>query len=309
VSLGGGTGLATLLRGLKKRSAELAAVVAVSDDGGSSGRLRDELGVLPPGDIRNCMVAMSEDEALMSRLFQHRFTSTDANGGLHDHSFGNLFVTAMAEVAGDFAEAVRLSSEVLAINGTILLVTSSNVRLRADFDDGEWIQGETRITVDHRRIWRLEMDPSDAEALSEALDRIASADIITLGPGSLYTSMVATLLPLKMVEAIRSSKAKKIYIQNIMTQPAETTGLTTAEHIEALVDHSGSLLFPTALVNTHLPSASILRKYEEGNAGVLEIDRQQVADMGVEIVEQDLLSEGGAIRHDPESLAAAVLNI
>jgi uncharacterized cofD-like protein len=178
--------------------------------------------------------------------------------------FGNLLVTAMAEVTGDFAEAVRLSSEVLAIKGTILPVTTSDVRLRAEFDDGEWIHGETRITADRRRIRRIEMDPSDAEALPEAVDAIASADIITIGPGSLYTSLVATLLPIKMAEAIRSSKAKKIYIQNIMTQPAETTGLTMAEHIEALVDHAGSLLFPSALVNSHMPSDSVLRKYEEG---------------------------------------------
>jgi uncharacterized cofD-like protein len=250
VSLGGGTGLSTLLRGLKKRHAELSVLVAVTDDGESSGRLRDELGVLPPGDIRNCMVALSEDEALMSRLFQHRFSSADANGGLHHHSFGNLFVTAMADVTGDFTEAVRLTSEVLGINGTIYPVTTSDVRLRAQLDDGEWISGETRITADRRRIRHVELEPSGAEALPQALSAIASADIITLGPGSLYTSLVAVLLPKKMAESIESSDATKIYIQNIMTQPSETTGLTMADHMQALADHCGSQLFPTALVNT-----------------------------------------------------------
>jgi len=301
--------MSTLLRGLKKEPAEISALVAVSDDGGSSGRLRDELGVLPPGDIRNCMVAMSEDEGLMSRLFQHRFSTSDAEGGLHDHSFGNLFVTAMAEVTGDFAEAVRLTSEVLAIKGTIYPVTTSDVRLRAQLDDGEWIQGETRITADRRRIRRVEMEPSDAEALPEALEAIASADLITLGPGSLYTSLVAALLPRKMVEAIEASTARKIYIQNIMTQPAETTGLTMSDHLQALVDHCGSLLFPTALVNTRMPSESILRRYKEHNASVVEIDRAAVTDMGVRIVERNLLAEGEVIRHDSELLAAAVLDI
>lgn len=309
VSLGGGTGLSTLLRGLKKRRAELSVLVAVSDDGGSSGRLRDELGALPPGDIRNCMVAMSEDEALMSRLFQHRFSSLGSNGGLHDHSFGNLFLTAMAEVTGDFAEAVRLTSEVLAINGTIYPVTTSNVRLRARLDDGDWIFGETRITREGRRIQHVDLDPADAEALPEAIRAIAAADVITLGPGSLYTSLIATLLPAGMVAAIESSNARKIYIQNIMTQPAETTGFTMADHIAALTDHCGSQLFSTALVNTRMPSSSILRKYEQESASVVRIDGERVARMNVEIVEADLLSEGETIRHDPDALAEAVLAV
>lgn len=309
VSLGGGTGLSTLLRGLKKLTADLSVLVAVSDDGGSSGRLRNELGVPPPGDIRNCLVALSEDETLMSRLFRHRFSSVDSSAGLHDHSFGNLFVTAMASLTGDFAEAVRLTSEVLAIKGTIYPVTTSNVRLRAELEDGEWIHGETRITADRRRIRRVELDPPDARALPEAIQAIRTADVITLGPGSLYTSLIATLLPVGMVEAIQESRAKKIYIQNIMTQPAETTGLTMSEHIQALVDQCGSPLFGTALVNTRVPSPVILRKYEEDSATIVEFDRANVERMGVRVVEADLLYEDGAIRHDPDRLARAVLSL
>ena len=309
VSLGGGTGLSTLLRGLKRCPVDLSAIVAVTDDGGSSGRLREELGVLPPGDIRNCMVALSEDEALMSRLFRYRFSGNPGDGGLHDHSFGNLFLTAMAEVTGDFAEAVRLTSEVLAIKGTIYPATTSDVALRAQFDDDEWIEGETRITADQRRIRRLEMSPPEARSVPEALDAIACADIISLGPGSLYTSLIATLLPRDIVPAIRASPARKIYIQNIMTQPAETAHLTMSEHIRALVDHCGGLLFPIALANTRMPSDVLLRKYEETGSNAVEVDRDQVAALGVTLLGRDLLSEDETIRHDPDRLAQAILGL
>jgi uncharacterized cofD-like protein len=308
VSLGGGTGLSTLLRGLKKHPADLAAIVAVTDDGGSSGRLREELGALPPGDIRNCMLALSEDEALMSRLFRHRFSSSD-NGGLHDHSFGHLFLTAMAEVSGDFGEAVRLTSEVLAIKGTIYPATTSDVVLRALFDDGDWVQGETRITVDSRRIVKVEMDPPGARSLPEAIAAIASADIITIGPGSLYTSLIASLLPPDIVPAIRASGALKVYVQNIMTQPGETSGLTMSDCVQALVDHCGGVLFTTALINTGAPSPDLLRRYAETGSCPVEIDRSSVASLGVRIVERDLLSEDDAIRHDPDRLAKAIMDL
>ena len=307
VSIGGGTGLSCLLRGLKKHDLELSAIVAVTDDGGSSGRLREELGALPPGDIRNCMVALSEDEALMSRLFQYRFSSQEGDRSLNDHSFGNLFVTAMAEVTGDFAEAVRLTSEVLAINGTIYPSTTSNVSLKAQLDDGEWIYGETRITADLRRICRIELDPPDAHSVPEALDSIARADIITIGPGSLYTSLIVNLLPREIVPAIRASRARKVYIQNIMTQPAETVNLAMSDHIQALVDHTGELLFPMVLVNTRLPSKALLRKYQEGHAGVVEVDDARAREMGMTVVKRDMLFEGDVIRHDADLLAAAVL--
>ncbi len=309
VSIGGGTGLSTLLRGLKRCPVELAAIVAVTDDGGSSGRLREELGVLPPGDIRNCMMALSEDEGLMARLFRHRFSSILNDGGLHDHSFGNLFLTAMAEVTGDFAKAVRLTSEVLAIKGTILPSTTSNVSLRAQFDDGEWVHGETRITADHRRITKLKLDPPGAHSLPEALEAIAVADIIMLGPGSLYTSLIANLLPLEMNLAIENSSAWKIYIQNIMTQPAETADMTTADHVEALINHGGGVLFPTVLVNSRTPSRSILEKYGQQKSRAVEVDDDRLLGLGVTVVSRDLLLEDGAVRHDPRRLAEAVLEI
>jgi uncharacterized cofD-like protein len=309
VSIGGGTGLGTLLRGLKKEAVEISVLVAVTDDGGSSGRLREELGVLPPGDIRNCMVALSEDEALMSRLFRHRFSSLEGNGPLHDHSFGNLFLTAMADVTGDFAEAVRLTSEVLAIKGTIYPATTSDVTLRAHFDDGRPVEGETRITADRRRIRRVELSPSDAHSVPEALEALATADLITIGPGSLYTSLIANLLPPEIVPALRASPARKVYIQNIMTQPAETAGLTMADHVQAVIDHCGELLFPTAIVNTRMPSDDVLRKYEEEGAEPVRIDRDRIGDLGVTLIELDLISEGDVIRHDPDRLAEAVVGL
>ena len=298
-----------LLRGLKRHRAELAALVSVTDDGGSSGRLREELGVLPPGDIRNCMVALSEDEALMSRLFQHRFSSVGSNGGLHDHSFGNLFLSAMSDITGDFAEAIRLTSEVLAINGTIFPATTSNASLRARLIDGEWISGETRITADRRRIERIELDPVGVRGLPEAMDAIRAADILTLGPGSLYTSLIASLLPDGIVAAIEESQARKIYIQNIMTQPAETASMTVSDHLQALIDHCGKTLFPTTLINTGTPTVAILRKYEQDGAGVVEFDRKQVEDLGVTVIEKDLLAEDAAIRHDSDQLAEALLEV
>ena len=219
LSIGGGTGLSTLLRGLKNSPADLAVIVTVTDDGGSSGRLREELNVMPPGDIRNCMIALSEDEHLMSRLFRYRFNS---KGDLHGHSFGNLFLTALAGVTGDFAEAVRLTSEVLAIKGVIYPSTNSSVTLSPEFEDETWIQGETRIAASQKSIRRIYLHPTEAAPVTDALRAILSADIITLGPGSLYTSLIPNMLVREVVDAVLESQATKIYVQNIMTQPGET---------------------------------------------------------------------------------------
>jgi len=306
VSIGGGTGLATLLRGLKKRRADLSVIVTVTDDGGSSGRLREELGVLPPGDIRNCMIALSEDEHLMSRLFRFRFTS---DGGLHNHSFGNLFLTAMAEVTGDFAEAVRLTSEVLAIKGVIYPSTNSNVALRAEFEDGKIVEGETRITAARGRIRRLQLSLPDAAPLPDALDAIRSADVLTIGPGSLYTSLIPNMLLSEVTHAIRASRATKIYIQNIMTQPGETDGYSAADHVTALAEHCGGVLFSTVLLNSAVPSAEILKRYELEGALLVNSDHDRLQQMGLTIVERDLLAQDGVIRHDPDRLADAVFDI
>jgi uncharacterized cofD-like protein len=307
VSIGGGTGLSTLLRGLKKCAADLAAIVTVTDDGGSSGRLRDELGVLPPGDIRNCMIALSEDENLMSRLFRYRFSS---DGGLHDHSFGNLFLTAMAGVTGDFAEAVRLTSEVLFIKGVIYPATNSSVTLVAQFEDETWVQGETRIAASGKRIRQMYLHPTDAAPVTGALRAILNADIITLGPGSLYTSLIPNMLVREVVATILKSQATKIYIQNIMTQPGETSHYRVDDHILKLIEHcEGKLLFPNVIINSGIPSAENLQRYEAEGAGMVSFNRDRLENMGLRIMERDLLGEDGVIRHDPERLALAVLEM
>jgi len=275
----------------------------VTDDGGSSGRLREELGVLPPGDIRNCMIALSEDEHLMSRLFRFRFNS---EGGLHNHSFGNLFLTAMAGVTSDFAEAVRLTSEVLAIKGVIYPSTNSNVQLCAELEDGSRVRGETRITASRKRIRRVRLDPADAHPLPDALDAILAADLITIGPGSLYTSLIPNMLVNEMINSIRASRATKIYIQNIMTQAGETDRYSASDHVEALAEHCGGILFPNVLLNNGRPSPEILRKYTAEHAALVATDRDRLRSLNLRLVERDLLAEDGVIRHDPDRLARAV---
>jgi uncharacterized cofD-like protein len=306
VSIGGGTGLSTLLRGLKKFPVDLSVIVTVTDDGGSSGRLREEFGVLPPGDIRNCMIALSEDEHLMSHLFRFRFNS---EGELHNHSFGNLFLIAMAGVTGDFAVAVRLTSEVLAIKGVIYPSTNSNVQLLAELEDGSMVEGETRITAQRKRIRRVQLNPVDAHPLPYALEAIASADLITLGPGSLYTSLIPNMLVHEVIGAVRASAAVKIYIQNIMTQPGETDGYSTADHVQALAEHCGGILFPNVMLNNAIPSAEMLKPYEAEHATLVEIDRDKLVSLGMNVVERDLLTQDGKIRHDPDKLARAVIEM
>ena len=310
VSIGGGSGLSTLMRGLKKTSASLTAIVTVTDDGGSSGRLREELNVLPPGDIRNCMIALSEDENLMARLFRFRFNSSTNHGALHDHNFGNLFLTAMAGVTGDFGEAVRLTSEVLAIKGKIYPSTTANVTLRAEFVDGSIVDGETRITATGKRIKRVQLQPLDAEPLNDTLRAIRAADIITLGPGSLYTSLIPNMLVREMVDAIFASNAMKIFVQNIMTQPGETDGYTVGDHIDALVDHcGGEILFPNIVINSGVPSEDILQRYKQEKAELVRLNRDRLHKMGLRIIERDLLAEDGVIRHDPDRLARSILEM
>jgi len=306
VSIGGGTGLSTLLRGLKKFPAQLSVIVTVTDDGGSSGRLREELGTLPPGDIRNCMIALSEDEHLMSRLFRFRFNS---DGALHGHSFGNLFLTAMAAVTGDFAEAVRLTSEVLAIKGVIYPSTNSNVQLRAELQDGSWVEGETRISSSGKRIRRVHLNPSDAVPLADALEAIEEADLITLGPGSLFTSLVPNMLVRGVINAVRASNAIKIYVQNIMTQPGETERFSASDHVQVLIDHCNGVLFPNILINKRVPSSDMLSRYEAERAEFVSVDHEKLRAMGLNLVEADLLAEDGVIRHDPDRLARTVFEM
>jgi uncharacterized cofD-like protein len=312
VAIGGGTGLATLLQGLKDYArteppcANVTAVVTVTDDGGSSGRLRREFDVPPPGDIRNCMVALSEDEALLSRLFQYRFP---AGRGLKGHSFGNLFLTALSRVTGDFAHAVRVSSEVLAIVGRIYPSTVANVALEACLEDGTVVAGESRISKSRKRIEKVALRPAHCEPLAETLQALAEADVITLGPGSLFTSVIPNLLVKGIPEAISASRAVTAYIVNLMWQPGETLNFTAADHVCALLRHAPDLRLDYAVVNTRPVSEPMRRKYARHRARPVEADRDRLEALGLKVIAAELLEETDKIRHDPKALARVVLEL
>jgi uncharacterized cofD-like protein len=318
VAIGGGTGLSTLLKGLKRyvaspgddvqgpRIGELCGVVTVSDDGGSSGRLRKELNMLPPGDVRNCIVALSEDEALMARLFQHRF---EKSGDLSGHSFGNLFLAALTSLTGDFGEAVRLSSEILATRGHIFPSTTANIELEALMQDGTRVRGETRITASKGRIEELILVPSDPPPLPQTLEAIARADVITIGPGSLFTSLIPNLLVRGMAEAIRNSGATKVFICNLMTQANESLGRTAADHIRALNDHAGGPIFDFALINRTPVSDDVKAKYALEGASQIVADLEAIEALGVCPVLGDYLSEHGVARHNTEVAARDLLEL
>ena len=311
VCIGGGTGLSALLHGLKayageSRRAEITAVVTVTDDGGSSGRLRRDFDVLPPGDIRNCMVALSEDEALLSRLFQYRF---GAGRGLKGHSFGNLFLMALTQVMGDFSLAVRTSSEILASRGRIYPATARNVTLEAELESGKVVCGETRISRSRSRISRIRLNPEYCEPLPQTLEAIACADLITLGPGSLFTSIVPNLLVEGIAEAIRESPAIKAAYINLMSQPGETSGFTAADHIAAIEDHAGGRLTDIAIVNTGEISASMRTAYAAERAHPVLNDAESIRALGVEVLGANLLSEDDKIRHNSTAAAAIAMDL
>lgn len=317
VAIGGGTGLSTLLSGLKQYVfarndhelwlESLSAIVTVSDDGGSSGRLRDELQILPPGDIRNCMIALSEDSNLLARLFRYRF---GGSGDLAGHSFGNLYLAALAEVTGDFVEAVRLSSEVLASKGHIYPATITDVRLVADLEDGRTVHGETQITAARSPIRSLRLEPSHCEPLPDALAAIRAADLITIGPGSLYTSILPNLLVAQVADTIADSGATKVFVTNLMTQPGETDGFDAQKHLTAVRDYAPQIHFDFILLNDRLISAEQARLYAAEDAYQVTWTEQMTATNGDrlgEIVRANLLEEGEMVRHDPRKLAEAVL--
>lgn len=318
VSIGGGTGLSTLLKGLKRFShvntqlpsrhplVDITAVVTVTDDGGSSGRLQRDFGILPPGDIRNCMVALAEDESLLTRLFSFRF---DSGHGLRGHNFGNLFLTVMSQLTGDFAHAVRLSSEVLAIAGRIYPSTSSKVSLRAHLEGGKVVDGETRISRSVDRIVRIELLPGDCRPLKETLTAISEADLITMGPGSLFTSVAPNLLVSGIPQAIRRSKALKVCFVNLMSQPGETTGLTAAEHIKVICEHAGARVVDVAVVNNQPIAAPARRRYARQSAMPVLNDLDAIRAMGVEVVSAPLVEAGEKIRHDSAAAARIVLQL
>ncbi|MGA2593370.1 MAG: gluconeogenesis factor YvcK family protein [Bryobacteraceae bacterium] len=313
VAIGGGTGLSVLLQGLKHYSSparrplvDITAVVTVTDDGGSSGRLRRDFDVLPPGDIRNCMVALSEDEALLSRLFQHRFHT---GLGLKGHSFGNLFLTALTQVMGDFPEAVKASSEVLKIVGRIYPATVANVSLEAILEDGTRVTGETRISKSRKPIRTIRLRPRKARPLADTLTAIAQADLITLGPGSLFTSVVPNLLVEGISAAIRRSPAIKAYFVNLMWQPGETVNYTASDHIRAVHKHAGGKLIDYAIVNVRPIQMALRKRYARQQALPVENDLDRIAKMGIKVVKGNLLLESTKIRHDPEQTAAVVVRL
>lgn len=321
VAIGGGTGLSTLLKGLKRYVVDpfdpaprngpaissLSAIVTVTDDGGSSGRLRKELNILPPGDVRNCIVALSEDEQLLSTLFQHRFRSDSA---LNGHNFGNLFVAALTSITGDFAEAVRLASEILATRGHIYPATTANVELEAVLADGARVRGETAISQARQKIVRLELSPADAQPLAQAVAALKEADLITVGPGSLYTSLIPNLLVGGLVEAIAASRALKVLVCNLMTQANESLGMTASEHIEAIYRHAGRPIFDLALVNDTPPSPALLERYREEGAASLEVDAERIRGLGIELIGGSYLSEYNDIaRHATAAVARDLLQL
>jgi len=325
VAIGGGTGLSTLLKGLKHyvlhatlpnapKSAssvvaieDLTAIVTVTDDGGSSGKLRREFGILPPGDIRNCIVALSEDEATMSRLFKYRFPESSA---LEGHSFGNLFLTALTAITEDFAEAVRLSSEILATRGHIYPATTAACELEAQMDDNTLVRGETKITASKRHIVQLHMVPADVPPIPQTLEAIAKADLITIGPGSLFTSLIPNVLVQGIPDAIVKSSALKVYVCNLMTQANESLGLSASEHIKAIYKHAGHNIFDAALLNVKELSEELKAKYALEGASQISIDEEEVQKLGVQPVLGDYLDAHKVVaRHATDRVAKELMQL
>lgn len=307
VAIGGGTGLPHLLSGLKAYTDKLTAVVTVADDGGSSGRLRRDLHILPPGDLRNCLVALAETEPLMAELFQHRFSR---QGALSGHSFGNLFIAALTEVTGDFGEALRASSKVLAVSGQVLPVTLDDVRLHAVMADGRKVQGESRITATGGPIQRLSLEPADARPNPEALQAIAQADAIVLGPGSLYTSILPNLLVPGVAKAVERSGALKIHVCNVMTQPGETDGYSVSSHVRALKTQTGLDLADYVVANTEPVPAALASRYAAQGQYPVAVDRDAIEALGVRLVKARLLEEkAGWVRHHPGRLARTIIRM
>ncbi len=306
VVVGGGTGLSVLLKGLKSYTSNITAIVTVADDGGSSGKIRGEFGILPPGDIRNCLVALADKESLMEELFQHRFS----NGhGLAGHNTGNLLLTAMTQIAGDFQTAIRELSKVLAIRGQVLPATLKDCALCAELEDGTVIEGESKIPRTNKPIKRVFLRPGNCEPVPEAISAINDADIIILGPGSLYTSIIPNLLVCGMADAIRRSSAVTVYVCNIMTQPGETDGYTASQHIKAIHQHAGSGLVDYAIVNNENIPNKLLRKYKDDGAVPVRPDIKNIENMGVNPVKRNLVYETDVVRHNPGKLAKSIIEL
>lgn len=305
VAVGGGTGLSMLLSGAKNITNNLTAIVSVGDDGGSSGRLREEMGILPPGDIRHCITALADDEDLVNKLFKYRFKNGE---GLEGHSFGNLFLTALYDITGDMVSAVRASSRVLSIRGRVLPATLDDMKLVAEMEDGRIVHGESTIPEAHGRIKRLFTEPANCKALEDVIQAIRNAELIILGPGSLYTSVIPNILVKQISEEIIKSKARKIYVCNIMTQPGETDNYTVSDHLKALIQHSGSnKIVDAVLVNDYLPE-KLADIYQKSGSYPVKLDTQEVKKLGIKIVAKKLIqdSKEGLVRHSSNRVARAV---
>ena len=306
VAIGGGTGMPNVLRGMKDLTGNLSAVVTVSDDGGSSGRLRKDYQILPPGDIRNCIVALADEETLLGRLFQYRFSKGKE---LKGHNFGNIFITALSHVVGDFQTAVNESSKVLAIRGQVLPVSLENIQLRAKLKDGRTIKGESNIPKAHGRIDRVYIVPEKCSPYGPAIEAIKNADAIVIGPGSLYTSIIPNLLVPGIKEALLNTKSVKIYICNIMTQNGETDDYTASEHLSAIFKHTGHRVVDYIIANNKMPKDDVLKRYEKEKAYPVIIDKNAISDMGVTLIQGKLFSDGPYIRHSPQQLARMIMKI
>jgi len=306
VVIGGGTGLSVLLRGIKSVTSNITAIVTVADDGGSSGRIREDLGIIPPGDLRNCLIALADTEPLMEKLFQHRF---GGGGGLAGHSFGNLFIAAMTEVLGDVELALKESSKVLAVRGQVLPASTQTVRLTAEMSDGTLIEGESKIPLANKIIRRVAIVPEDAPPVQAALDALQEADAIMLGPGSLYTSVLPNLLVGGVAEALRQSQAVKIYICNVMTQPGETDGFTASQHVKAIFDHVGPGVIDYVVVNTQQVESNLRDVYARQGAYPVAADVKALEELGVKVVEANLISETNWVRHDPLKLSRTIISM
>lgn len=306
VVLGGGTGLPTLLRGLKDYTSNITAIVTVADDGGSSGKLREEMGILPPGDIRNCLVALADVEPLMQNLFQYRFaTSYNLDG----HSFGNLFIAAMTKISGDFETAIRHMSKVLAVRGQVLPSTRDNCVLIAEYEDGDMIHGESSIPRQDKDIKRVYLEPQNCTPHPVALEAIEEAEVLIFSAGSLYTSIIPNLLVPGMGEAIQKTKALRYYVCNIMTQPGETQEYKASDHLQALEDHGGRGIVDCVIVNNRIVSPEVAKRYKSQGAQQVEVDLARLKEKGVNVVEQDLLEEGDTVRHNSKELAHLIMEM
>ncbi len=305
VAVGGGTGLSMLLRGIKNITNNITAVVTVGDDGGSSGRLREDMGILPPGDIRNCIAALADDENLITKLFQYRFKSGE---GLEGHSFGNLFLTALCAITGDMVRAVKESSNVLSIRGRVLPSTLDDMKLVAEMEDGRIIHGESNIPEAHGKIKRLFTDPSHCHALEDVITAIKDADLIILGPGSLYTSVIPNLLISEISQEIAKSHAKKIYVCNIMTQPGETDNYSASDHVRALMQHANSKnIIDAVLVNDFIP-CNLAQKYEMAGSYPVKLDLENLKKLGIKMFPKKLIEDSreGLVRHSSNRVARAI---